>query len=588
MRFIKAARLAAAIAMSCVLLTAPAPRTAMAAQAAAGGLAMSEIAVLDPGDVDRYRKIFDLQDDGQMARADLLIRDLQNPVLMGYVLFQRYLHATAYRSRYDELYNWMAQYSDLPGAARIYALALKRRPKGADAPDRPEPRTYRARASDALETPSPRKMSPKVERVAGKVRQLVRDERPTQALGYLQQSSVQRVLGKNEADDLTALIASSYYAEGKADMAYALSSDVAIRNRHEVPLADWTAGLSAWRMGDRETAASHFEALADAPTVTGSARAAGAFWAARAYLSNHEPQKVAPLLEKAADASHSFYGVLATRQLGRDLPFEWTTPALTRSDFQALAQEPAVLRAIAFVQIGDPASAEDELFRIHGRIPDALEPAFLALANTLNLPAIQLEAAECLSASGYDIGRYPVPSYAPAGGFDVDPALLYAFMHQESRFKVGAESGSGARGLMQLMPRTASHVADDPALARGDKDRLLDPSTNLSIAQDYLKTLMGMVEPRGNLFMLAVAYNGGPGNLSRWRRTLNIDDDPLLFIESIPAAETRAYIERVLTNYWAYRDRLEGSDPTLDEAAANQWPVYSNTNVVAPGPKAGR
>ena len=99
---------------------------------------------------------------------------------------------------------------------------------------------------------------------------------------------------------------------------------------------------------------------------------------------------------------------------------------------------------------------------------------------------------------------------------------------------------------------------------------------------------MGMVEPRGNLFMLAVAYNGGPGNLSRWRRSLNIDDDPLLFIESIPAAETRAYIERVLTNYWAYRDRLDGSDPTLDEAAANEWPVYNDTNVVTSGPKGRR
>ena len=588
MRFTKAARLAAAIAIFCVLFTALSPRTGMAAQAATGELTPADIAVLDPADVERYQKIFDIQESGQMARADLLIRDLRNPVLMGYVLFQRYMHPTAYHSRYDELYSWMAQYSDLPGATRIYALAVKRRPKSAASPARPQPRTFRARASDALETPTPRRMSSKVERIASKVRELVRNERPTQALGYLQQKSVQRALGKNEADDLTSLVASSYYAEGKADMAYALSSDVATRNRREVPLADWTAGLSAWRMGDRETAAGHFEALANASTVSGSARAAGAFWAARAYLSNRKPQKVGPLLERAADSAHSFYGVLATRQLGRDLPFEWTTPVLTRSDFQELAQEPAVLRAIAFVQIGDPSSAEDELFRIHGRIPDRLEPAFLALANTLNLPAIQLEAAECLSASGYDSGRYPVPSYAPSGGFDVDPALLYAFMHQESRFKVGAESGSGARGLMQLMPRTASHVADDPTLAHGDKDRLLDPETNLTIAQDYLKTLMGMVEPRGNLFMLAVAYNGGPGNLSRWRRSLNIDDDPLLFIESIPAAETRAYIERVLTNYWAYRDRLDGSDPTLDEAAANEWPVYNDTNVVTSGPKGRR
>jgi len=522
-----------------------------------------------------------------MGRAEALVQQVENPVLLGYVLYQRYLHPTAYRARYEELRDWMAHYSDLPGATRIYALAVRRKPKGAGALDRPQPRTYRARASDLREALSPRASSPKVEKIVAKIRGLVRDERPTQALGYLEQHSVRAALGDNEADDLTALIASSYYAEGKADMAYALSSEVAARNRDEVPAADWTAGLAAWRMGDRETAATHFEALARAKATTGATRAAGAFWAARAYLSNHQPQKVAPLLEQAADASRSFYGVLATRQLGRDLPFEWSTPVLTAADFRALSEEPAVARAVAFVQIGNPSAADEELFRAHGRIPATLETAFLALANTLDLPAIQLEAAECLSAAGYDSGRYPLPSYTPQGGFDVDPALLYAFMHQESRFKIGAESGSGARGLMQLMPRTASHVAGDATLARSDKDRLLDPGTNLAIAQDYLKSLMGMVEPRGNLFMLAVAYNGGPGNLSRWRRSLNIDDDPLLFIESIPAAETRAYIERVLTNYWAYRDRLSGPDATLDEAAANEWPVYSQTTSITPGPRTG-
>jgi len=547
-----------------------------ASRSVSGGLTLGDIAVLSDADVARYQKIFDLQDDGQIGRAEQIVQQLDSPVLIGYVLFQRYMHPTAYHSRYGELQAWMADYADLPGATRIYALALKRRGKGDTAPNRPEPRTYRQRASDATESVSPRRVSAKADKVVAKIRSLVRDERPTQALTYLQQASVQKALDRNENDDLTALIASSYYAEGKADMAYALSSDVAGRNRHEVPLADWTAGLSAWRMGDRETAASHFEALSKAQTVSGATRAAGAFWAARANLSNRKPQQVAPLLENAAAASRSFYGVLATRQLGRDLPFEWTVPVLTRADFRALADEPAVQRAVAFVQLGDASSAEEELFRAHGRIPASLEPAFLALANTLDLPAIQLEAAECLSASGYDAGRYPLPSYAPQGGFNVDPALLYAFMHQESRFKIGAESGAGARGLMQLMPRTASHVAGDATLARSGKDRLLDPGTNLSIAQDYLKSLMTMVEPRGNLFMLAVAYNGGPGNLNRWRRSLNIEDDPLLFIESIPAAETRAYIERVLTNYWAYRDRLSGSDPTLDEAAANEWPVYSD------------
>ncbi len=175
----------------------------------------------------------------------------------------------------------------------------------------------------------------------------------------------------------------------------------------------------------------------------------------------------------------------------------------------------------------------------------------------------------------YDGGRYPVPDYAPAGGFKLDPALLYAFMHQESKFQTDAESHAGAQGLMQLMPRTASHVAGDRALIKRERDKLLDPAFNLEIAQRYLRDLMQQVEPAGNLFMLAVAYNGGPGNLRRWREKLGLDDDPLLFVESIPSAETRGYIERVLTNYWAYRDRLGEGSTSLDQTAAGAWPIYT-------------
>ena len=85
---------------------------------------------------------------------------------------------------------------------------------------------------------------------------------------------------------------------------------------------------------------------------------------------------------------------------------------------------------------------------------------------------------------------------------------------------------------------------------------------------------MSRGEPRGNLFMLAVAYNGGPGNLRKWVRELTSNTDPLFFIESIPAGETRDFIEGVLTNLWIYRHRLGQDTPSLDAAAAGKWPVY--------------
>lgn len=529
--------------------------------------------ILGSEDVERYRTLFDLQDKGQFARADHLLPELGDRLLVGHVQAQRYLSKT-YRARYDELKAWMAKYKDLPVASRVYALAIKRKPRKAAPPERPEARAWRPQLDESEEDLAPRRATTKIKAINTKVRSLVRDERPSQALAYLNDTKVKAQLGRNERDDALQRVAASFYAEGKDGEAYALASEIAARNRAEVPLADWTAGLSAWRSGQPEIAAPHFEALALSKRVNDATVAAGGFWGARAYLASRKPEKVADLLEIAASHPRTFYGVLALRQLGRDLGFDWRLPSLDHATFDRLVSEPAIARAVGLAQVGRKDLAEEELLRAHGGLDPSLDMGLLALAGVYALPSVQLQVAEGLGYDGFDEGRFPIPSYTPKGGFKVDPALIYAFMHKESRFKPKAESHAGARGLMQLMPRTASHVAGDRALQQ-NKDRLLDPGLNLAIAQEYILDLMNMVEPTGNLFMLAVAYNGGPGNLSRWRRELGMDHDPLLFVESIPAAETRGYIERVLMNYWAYRDRMGRRSATLDAAAAGDWPVYS-------------
>ena len=72
----------------------------------------------------------------------------------------------------------------------------------------------------------------------------------------------------------------------------------------------------------------------------------------------------------------------------------------------------------------------------------------------------------------------------------------------------------------------------------------------------------------------ATAYNGGPGNLGRWENRIDYNDDPLLFIETIPYRETRNFIEKVIANMWIYRMRFGQPTPSLDAAAAGAWPVY--------------
>ncbi len=169
--------------------------------------------------------------------------------------------------------------------------------------------------------------------------------------------------------------------------------------------------------------------------------------------------------------------------------------------------------------------------------------------------------------------RYPLPDWEPEGGFVIDRALLFAFMRQESKFRSRAVSRVGASGLMQVMPATASYVTGDRSL-RWRRSRLYDPAFNMAVGQRYITHLLDL-EPVGrSLVLLAVAYNAGPGNLLRWRRQLKTGEDPLLFIEAIPVAETRDYVERVLANLWLYRLQMGQDTPSLDALAAGAWPIY--------------
>ncbi len=78
---------------------------------------------LSAADIDRYQQIFALQQDKKWKQADKIIKTLDNDLLMGRVLSQRYLHPTGWRSTYTELKNWMDEYNDHPSATRIYRLA---------------------------------------------------------------------------------------------------------------------------------------------------------------------------------------------------------------------------------------------------------------------------------------------------------------------------------------------------------------------------------------------------------------------------------------------------------------------------------
>lgn len=554
------------------------------------------LAPLSTDDVESYRTIFYEQNRGRWKQADSEIKKIANPILMGHVYYQRYMHATAYTSKFSELKAWMEDYGDLPGSQRIYDLGIRKnsgktggmmRPmvgkSYAFPADKPTPPTI-AEIKIAKEqvakpaAPSEAQLRKRQERrdvaeLARIINRYLRQHNAARAEKRLWAFAERGILSDLEIDNHLSRIANEYYLTNYDEKAFALAG-LASRSREFISQADWIAGLSAWRLGDCAVSADHFEHVAASSVAGDWTAAAGGFWAARAYLNCRQPDQVSRMLKKAASFEKTFYGIIAARQLGIDPVFDWSAPAFTAADYRELRGLSSVHRAVSLAQVGENTLADQELNTAWSQTRDSQHSALLGLAARLGLAATQLNIGrieEQKRIAALDSSLYPVPYITPEGGYTLDRALLFAMIRQESGFNSWAKSPVGARGLMQLMMGAAGDMSQNRRLQRIKLD---DPRYNMFLGQKYMKTMLENFA-EGNMFKSLTAYNAGPGNMQKWVKSTNFQDDPLLFIESIPARETRIYIERVFSNMWIYRMRMGQNIPTLEYVASGEWPIYT-------------
>lgn len=539
--------------------------------------------ILSETDAQTYRQIFTLQSQaqmgGQIGGVARLSQDLSDKRLMGHVLAQRYLHPTGYIARFRELKEWLKLYADHPQAAQIYALAVRKRGAGDTLPRRPvsahkrvnpvqetvrEYRTTIPRSKAGLQQAAVIKLH---------LKGLLKKDRPDEALDYLAREQTGRYLDKAEIDIAHQAVADAYFQIGRDQDALQLATETAQRNARVVPLAHWTAGLAAWRLGRVAQSAQHFAAMADmdSPYLGQGAKTAANYWAARANLAARRPQRVNYYLKAAAKYPQTMYGLLAHRQLGIALPFDWALPPMTENSLAAIAHQESLKRLLALHEAGQTILAENELQALHNGLGPENDRALLSLALTLKLPLSQISIAKTQNVQSKEwlAGLYPIPHWQPHGGFTLDPALLFAIARQESSFVAGAVGGGGARGLMQIMPATASFISHDKSLRGAGRNRLFDPEYNLTLGQRYIQHLQST--GAGDLFSLIAGYNAGPAAVENWRRRANTTD-PLLFLESLPRADTRNYVQRVLADFWIYQHRMGVSGHSLDAVAAGGWP----------------
>ncbi len=130
--------------------------------------------------------------------------------------------------------------------------------------------------------------------------------------------------------------------------------------------------------------------------------------------------------------------------------------------------------------------------------------------------------------------------------FGIDENIVYAVMRQESFFRENAISSSNARGLMQVMPATGRLIAKKLKVTDYS---LHDPEVSIKFGTKFLTDLM---DSYGNLKWASIAYNGGPGNLRKWKRR-HYKNDFNHFLEELPTKESRDYCRIIISNFINYK-----------------------------------
>ncbi len=291
-------------------------------------------------------------------------------------------------------------------------------------------------------------------------------------------------------------------------------------------------------------------------------QARGHYWLARAAAG--DPARAAAELAQAAAWPTTFYGQLAILAQGAD-PAGLNAriralrdPVATRAQGLAFAGHEVARAAALLVAWGEPRRARPFLTTLAAVVAEPEERALAAqLSLAFGMPDQAVMIARRAGRSGLVLAEsgWPLAADPPPGL--VAPAVALGVIRQESGFDPEAVSPAGARGLMQLLPATAAEQARKLGAPVSAVALTTDSGYNLRLGGAYLAELIDRFS--GTLPLALAAYNAGPTNVHRW---LDANGDPragaldtIDWIERIPLAETRNYVERVIENIAIYRAR---------------------------------
>ena len=535
--------------------------------------------VLSDVDASLYKQIFELQDKEKINTAVRVQNQIADKLLFNEILYQRYISDT-YRTRGKEIETWMEQYYDMPGAQRMQKLATIKKAvvRKARVPNM-------ISGSESIETAqsenwTAKKYSGDADKKINQFKRAIRSGSSKVARGILEDKKIKKDLTESDYGRLAGRLAYLYYTNGEMELAKKWGF-VSADEKSEYGL--WTMGLIYFKEEKYAESQKYFSQILELKQINNARKTEAAFWAGRAADYAGKIKDAKAYWRIAANYPMAFYGALSATMLGQQPQYEFFENNMTDEDVDVLSQTKYGKMALALLQVGRKDRAEEYLkYLITPKVSDKVLHSVNSVASAYGLPRVSIQSASVMKDRGileiddniiYS-AQYPLPDWEPMGGWSIDRALLLAITKQESNFRTSAKSGAGANGVMQLMPSTAKRVARANKLDITQMD-MNNPEHNMFLGQQYIVDLLAHPNIENSIIKMLAAYNAGMGTMVKFEKSF-YTYDPLLYIESFPAYETRSYIKRVMSNLWLYRARLNQPLTSMKELANGNWPLYNS------------
>ena len=364
---------------------------------------------------------------------------------------------------------------------------------------------------------------------------------------------------------------------GENRTAYLIARDAALPARDIYKTEqEFTAGWIALRfLTDPATAAQHFARIG-VGSVNPTTLARAGYWQGRAAEAAGRAQEARAAYTAAAEQSTSYYGQLARAKLGLPQIELNNAPSARGRGIERLE----VVRAVALLYALDERELAIPIFGDMGDNgdPDALVGLGELASRNGDARAMLLMGKAALNRGlPFDFYAYPVNGVPPfrSIGPDVEQSVIFAIARQESAFNPAVVSPAQAYGLMQVTPDAGRYVCKKYG-ANFDLGRMKnDPVYNAALGAAELGGLLE--DYRGSYIMTFAAYNAGRGSVKKWIDRYGDPRDPKVdavdWVEQIPFAETRNYVQRIMENLQVYRARFGGGTRLQIEADLHRGSV---------------